>query len=745
MGAARKEPCRQDARQLAAAAATFITENSGAAQVSSSVFLSPKSIAVVGASDRQGSVGSTITSNIMKGFKGRVYPISPTRPKVFGRKAFKSVLDVPGGVELAVIVIKNMLVPGALEECGRKGVRGAIIITAGFKEVGGEGAALEERIKEIAAEHKIDVIGPNCLGVMNLDPKTMMNSTFLKITPKSGHIALVSQSGAICAALCEDASAQGIGFSAVVSMGNKAAMSETDVLRMLAGHRQTRVIVMYLEDMGDGQEFLRVCRHVTRDLKKPVLVLKSGRSPEGAKAAMSHTGALMGSDETYDALLGQSGAIRVDTMEELFDYATAFSKQPLPGRKGGLAIVSNAGGPAIISTDACSRMGIKMADISSVRKKIDAVIPPWGSSRNPVDIVGDADYERFRGVLGHVLRHPNVGSVICMCTPSGTLDYDGLARVIVEASKKHPKKTVLASLMGLDEGTTNRDILAAGGVPYYTYAEGAIRALRAMLTFSEWAESPPGRTARFRADRAAVRDIIAAARAEGRSTLLEEEGQRVLAAYGLPLPESRLAESRGAAVRAAKAIGYPVVMKIASPQIVHKSDAGGVRVGLGSDAEAKAAFDEITASARRYDPDAEIRGVMVVEMVSGGTEVIVGSKREPGMGPVVMFGMGGIYVEVLKDVTFRLAPVTGAEAASMVSGIRTGRILEGVRGQAPSDTAGLTECIQRLSQLVTSFPEISELDMNPVLVLERGRGCRVLDVRIGLSAAAGDGRGPAAA
>lgn len=704
--------------------------------MSSSVFLSPKSIAVVGASDRQGSVGSTITSNIMKGFKGKVYPISPTRPKVFGKRAFKSVLDVPGGVELAVIVIKNTLVPGALEECGRKGVRGAIIITAGFKEVGGEGAALEERIKEIAAEHKIDVIGPNCLGVMNLDPKTMMNSTFLKITPKSGHIALVSQSGAICAALCEDASAQGIGFSAVVSMGNKAAMSETDVLRMLAGHRQTRVVVMYLEDMGDGQEFLRVCRHVTRDLKKPVLVLKSGRSPEGAKAAMSHTGALMGSDETYDALLGQSGAIRVDTMEELFDYATAFSKQPLPGGRGGLAIVSNAGGPAIISTDACSRMGIKMADITSVRKKIDAVIPPWGSSRNPVDIVGDADYERFRGVLGHVLGHPNVGSVICMCTPSGTLDYDGLARVIVEASKRHPRKTVLASLMGLDEGTTNRDILAAGGVPYYSYAEGAIRALRAMLTFSEWAESAPGKTARFRADRAAVRDIIAAARAEGRSSLLEEEGQRVLAAYGLPLPESRLAESRGAAVRAAKAIGYPVVMKIASPQIIHKSDAGGVRVGLGSDAEVKAAFDEITASAKRYDPEAEIRGVMVVEMVSGGTEVIVGSKREPGMGPVVMFGMGGIYVEVLKDVTFRLAPVTGAEAASMVSGIRTGRMLEGVRGQAPSDTARLTECIQRLSQLVTSFPEISELDMNPVLVLEKGRGCRVLDVRIGLDAAA---------
>ena len=351
-----------------------------------SVVLSPKSIAVIGASDKRGSVGATITSNIMNGFKGQVYPVSPSRPTVFYKKAYKSVLDIPKTVDHAVIVIKNTLVATVLEECGKKKVKGVIIITAGFKEVDEQGARMEQELKDIAKKYGIQVIGPNCLGVMNLDPKTMMNSTFLKVTPKSGKIALVSQSGAICAALVEDASAQGIGFSAVVSMGNKAAMSEVDVLRMLANHKQTRVIVMYLEDMGNGQEFLKVCKNITKKLKKPVLVLKSGRSPEGAKAAMSHTGALMGSDEIYDALLKQSGAIRVDTMEELFDYATAFSKQPLPA-KGDLVIVSNAGGPAIISTDACSKMGIQMAKIDSIRQKIDAVIPPWGSSRNPVDIV----------------------------------------------------------------------------------------------------------------------------------------------------------------------------------------------------------------------------------------------------------------------------------------------------------------------------------------------------------------------
>ena len=695
-----------------------------------SVVLSPKSIAVIGASDKRGSVGSTITSNIMNGFKGKVYPVSPTRDKVFYKKAYKSVLDIPKPVDLAVIVIKNTLVAGVLEECGKKKVKGVVIITAGFKEVDENGAKMEQELKDIAKKYGIQVIGPNCLGVMNLDPKTMMNSTFLKVTPKSGKIALVSQSGAICAALVEDASAQGIGFSAVVSMGNKAAMSEVDVLQMLANHKQTRVIVMYLEDMGDGQKFLKVCKHITKQLKKPVLVLKSGRSPEGAKAAMSHTGALMGSDEIYDALLKQSGAIRVDTMEELFDYATAFSKQPLPS-KGGLVIVSNAGGPAIISTDACSKSGIKMAKIENIRSKIDAVIPPWGSSRNPVDIVGDADFNRFNNVLEHVLGHPKVGSVITMCTPSGTLNYDKLAEVIVIMSKKYDK-TMLASLMGLDEGITNRDILAAGDVPYYTYAEGAIRALAAMIQFSDWVRTPDGKTTKFKVNKSRASKIFDAVKKENRKNLLEEEGQEVLKAYGLPLPKSMLAKDAKEAVRVAKKIGYPVVMKIASPQIIHKSDAGGVKVNLTSDVEVRSAFKTILYNARKYDKKAEIKGVLIVEMVKGGKEMIIGSKLETGFGPVVMLGMGGIYVEVLKDVTFRLAPLTNKEADDMIASIKTQKLLTGVRGEKPSDVAKLSECIQRLSQLVTDFEEIKELDMNPVLVMEKGKGCRILDVRIGL-------------
>lgn len=734
MDSKKRKPSRKDAWELKQRITYYTIQfDPNSLKMTESVFLSPKSIAIIGASDKEGSVGRAITSNIMKGYTGKIFPISPTRETVFDKKAYKNVLDVPEQIDLAVIITKNDVVPSVLEECGKKKIQGAIVITAGFKEVNEAGAALERKLGEIAKQYNLRIIGPNCLGVMNLAPQTMMNSTFLKVTPKSGGIALVSQSGAICAALVEDASAQGIGFSAVISMGNKVDLNEVDILRILAQHEQTKVIVMYIEDLGNGPEFLKICKQITRlnPIKKPIVVLKSGRSPEGAKAAMSHTGALMGSDEIYDALLKQSGAIRVDTMEELFDYATAFSKQELP-TQGDLVIVSNAGGPAIISTDACSKLGIKMAKIEEIRPKINAVIPPWGSSRNPVDIVGDADFNRFDNVLNEVLAHPNVGSVIAMCTPSATLDYNKLAEVIVNMSKKYPNKTILASLMGLDEGIKNKEILAQGGVPHYTYAETAIRSLNAMLRFTQWSQTPEGTIRKFAVNKKKVEKVFAQVKAEGRKNLLEEEGQEVLRAYGFPVPKSILATKDKEAIQSAKKIGFPVVMKIASPQIIHKSDAGGVKVGLKNPQEVRAAFKEIIKNAKKYDKKAIIKGVLVQEMVKGGKEIIIGSKLEPGFGSVVMFGMGGIYVEVLKDVTFRLAPITDKEADEMISSIKTNKLLQGVRGEKPSDLNKLSECIQRLSQLVSDFKEIKELDMNPVLVFEKGRGCKVVDVRIGL-------------
>ncbi len=698
--------------------------------MSNSIFLSPKSIAVIGASEKPG-VGKTIFNNITKHFKGKIFPVTPSNPTVGGLTAYKSVLDIPEPVDLAVVAAPSRFTPAVMEEVGKKNIKGAIIVSAGFKEVDEAGAKLEREVGEIAKKYGIRVIGPNCLGIMSLSKDNMMNSTFLKVTPKYGGIALVSQSGAICAATVEDAEAQNIGFSKVISMGNKVDMDESDVLELLAEDEDTKVIVMYLEDIRNARRFMDIAKRITIQKRKPVIVLKSGRTAEGAKAAASHTGALGGSDANYEAAFAQCGVIRVDTMGELFDLATAFSKQPLPN--GGVVIVSNAGGPAIISTDSCSKYGLKMADISSIQDSIAKVIPSYGSPRNPVDIVGDADYLRFENVLNLVLSHPNVGSVVTMCTPSATLNYDDLARVLVKMSHQFPNKTLLASLMGLAEGVENRAIMSEGGVPFYLYAEPAIRTLKAMYEFKNWidtATSTKAQTLRFAKDFAKVQSIFENVRKHGRTNLLEEEGYEVLNAYGFPTPKSILGTTEEECIKAVKEIGYPVVMKIASPDILHKSDAGGVKVGVKSDDELRSAFQSIIESAKRYKPDAKIKGVLVQEMVKSAKETILGASQDPTFGPMIMFGLGGIYVEVLKDVVFRVAPIDEREAIDMVESIKTIKLLKGVRGEKPSDLKAISDSLQRLSQLVTDFNEIKEFDMNPLLVLEEGKGARVVDARI---------------
>ncbi len=697
--------------------------------MSNSIFFSPRSIAVIGASEKPG-VGKTIFNNIAKHFKGKIYPVTPSNPTVGGLTAYKSVVDIPESVDLAVVAAPSRFTPAVMEEVGKKGIKGAIIVSAGFKEVDEAGAKLEKEVGEIAKKYGIRVIGPNCLGIMSLSENNMMNSTFLKITPKYGGVALVSQSGAICAATVEDAEAQNIGFSKVISMGNKVDMDESDILELLAEDADTRVIVMYLEDIRSARRFMDIARRITTEKKKPIVVLKAGRTTEGAKAAASHTGALGGSDANYEAAFTQCGVIRVDTMGELFDLATAFSKQPLPD--GGVVIVSNAGGPAIISTDSCSRYGLEIADISSIRDDISRVIPAYGSPRNPVDIVGDADFTRFENVLNLVLSHQNVGSVVTMCTPSATLNYDDLARVLIRMSKKFPDKTMLASLMGLAEGIENRAIMSEGGVPYYLYSEPAIRTLKAMYDFKKWIDTSAAKasTLQFAKDKNRVKSIFEQVRNQGRNNLLEEEGYEVLRAYGFPTPKSILGATEEECVRAVKEIGYPVVMKIASPDIIHKSDAGGVKVGVKNDDELRAAFRSIMEGAKKYRVDARIKGVLLQEMVEGAKETILGASQDPTFGPVIMFGLGGIYVEVLKDVVFRVAPIDDREAAGMVESIKTIKLLKGVRGEKPSDLKAIADSLQRLSQLVVDFPEIKEFDINPLLVLEEGRGARVVDARI---------------
>ncbi len=694
------------------------------------IFLSPSSIAIIGASEKPG-VGKAIFSNILNGYRGKIYPITPSSSSVFGIKAYKSVLDIPEDVDLAVVATPSKIVPSVMEEIGKKKIKASIIVSAGFKEVDESGAKLEQQIQEIGRHHGIRIIGPNCLGIMSLTEQNLMNLTFLKITPKYGEIALVSQSGAICAATVEDAMAQGIGFSKVISMGNKVDMDENDILELLEEDPSTKVILMYLEDIHDGRRFMNIAKRITLEKRKPIIVLKSGRTPEGAKAAMSHTGALMGSDEIYESVFKQSGVIRVDTMQELFELSTAFSKQPLPVNDKGVVIVSNAGGPAIISTDSCSKYGIQMADISDSIDVISKVIPPHGSSKNPVDIVGDADSNRFEKVLREVLSNPNVGSVVTMCTPSATLDYNELAKTIIRTSK-NTGKTMLAALMGLAEGLENKQILSEGGVPHFMYAEPAIRALESMYRFSKWLNIKNDYIKTFSVDKDKVRDILLDVKRQGRSNLLEDEGYEVLKAYGFPVPKSILVNNENDAISASNNIGYPVVMKISSKDVIHKSDAGGVKVGLKNDDEVRNAFNLILHSVKTHFPDAVINGILVQEMITNSRETILGAKQDKLFGAILMFGLGGIYVEILKDVNFRLAPISESEAKVMVESIKTIGLLKGARGEKPSDLSSIVDCLLRLSQLVIDFPEIEEFDINPLLVLEEGKGSRVADVRIGI-------------
>jgi 4-hydroxybutyrate---CoA ligase (ADP-forming) len=692
------------------------------------IFLSPTSIAIVGASEKPG-VGKAIFLNILNGYKGKIYPISPTSSSIFGIKAYKSVLDIDQDIDLAVVATPSKIVPSVMEEIGKKKIKASIIVSAGFKEVDESGAKLEQKIGDIGRQYGIRIIGPNCLGIMSLTEQNLVNLTFLKITPKYGEIALVSQSGAICAATVEDAMAQGIGFSKVISMGNKVDMDENDILELLEDDPFTKVIVMYLEDIHDGRRFMNVAKRITFEKRKPIVVLKAGRTPEGAKAAMSHTGALMGSDEIYESVFKQSGVIRVDTMQELFELATAFSKQPLPLENKGVAIVSNAGGPAIISTDSCSKYQIQMADISDSKDFISKVIPPHGSSKNPVDIVGDADFNRFEKVLQEILSNPNVGSVVTMCTPSATLDYNELAKTIIRTSK-NTGKTMLAALMGLAEGLENKQILSEGGVPHFMYAEPAIRTLESMYRFSKWLNYKNEPIKSYSVDKYKVKDILSDVKKQGRSNLLEDEGYEVLKAYGFPVPKSVLVNNENDAINASNKIGYPVVMKISSKDVIHKSDSGGVKVGVKDAVEVKDAFNLILSNVKARHPNADIKGILVQEMITRSRETILGAKQDKLFGPLLLFGLGGIYVEILKDVIFRLAPISESEARNMVESIKTIDLLKGARGEKYSDISSVVDCLLRLSQLVVDFPEIEEFDINPLLVLEEGKGSRVVDVRI---------------
>jgi acetyltransferase len=689
----------------------------------------PQSVAVIGASRDERKLGYGVLSNIIKyGYQGRVYPINPKADEILGLRCYPSVLDVPDPIDLAVVVIPSKYVASSLEECGQKGVKGVIIITAGFREVGGEGMKMERELIAIAQRYGMRLVGPNCLGI--IDTVAKLNASFAAGMPLPGSIAFMSQSGALCTAVLDVSLGERVGFSRFVSLGNKADLNEIDFIETWRDDPHSGVIMAYLEGIADGARFMRVAREVTKH--KPIIAIKSGTTSAGSRAVSSHTGTLAGSERAYEAAFNQTGIIRANSVQDLFDYSIAFARQP-PLSRNRIAIVTNAGGPGIMATDACERAGLQLASLE--RGTLDALreaLPPEASVLNPVDVVGDALPDRYGLALETVLEDANVGGVIVILAPQVMTNAAETARVIGKLSTRYDKP-ILSCFMGEPTVAPGIEVLNQYRVPNYPVPERAVAAMAAMMRYSQWLEVPPLEIEEFDFDGEIIRGVFDQVRADGRLTIGDAEAREVMKACGIPVPASALASSPDEAVAYAEEMGYPVVMKVASPDILHKSDIGGVKLNIGDATAVRDTFDLLVYRATRYMPDAQIWGSQIQQMVQGQHEVIIGMNNDPQFGPLVMFGLGGIYVEALRDVTFRIAPFSRREAEEMITEIRAYSLLRGVRGEPPADTAAIVDALLRVSQLVTEFPEIVEMDINPLIVREAGQGSVGVDMRLVLS------------
>lgn len=693
------------------------------------MFFHPDGVAIIGASTNPSKIGYQILSNLRRsGYQGGIYPVNPGAPEILGLKCYASILDVPGHVDQAVIVIPAKGVPAVIEDCGKKGVKGVVVITAGFRESGPEGQALEAQALEVAARYNMRMIGPNCLGLM--DMWTPLDTSFAPAMTAAGYIAFTSQSGALGTAVLDYALENNIGMSRFVSLGNKADVDEAALYEDCQDDPRTKVIISYVEGVKNGTEFMHQASETAR--VKPIIAVKSGRTASGSKAVSSHTGSLAGSDAAYDAAFIQSGVIRANSVQEMFDFSTAFAYQPL--LKGNrICVVTNAGGPGVMATDALEGQQLLLAELlPETEAALAKALPAAASTHNPVDVLGDATAERYRAAIREVLRDPNVDGVLVILTPQSNTEVLESAQVLIEETKG-ADKPVLACWMGGHVINRAVDLLSRSSIPTYPFPERAIAAMGAMYRYGNWRQRPNSAVETFDVDKAAVASLFARIRADGRNSIGDSEAQDIMKAYGITTPRSAVTATPDEAVAYCHQIGYPVVMKIASPDILHKSDVGGIIVNVKSDDEARAAFDTLIARAKAARPNATIWGAQIQEMVTDAREVIIGMNRDPQFGPLVMFGLGGIYVEVLKDVTFRIAPMTRNHAKDMVASIRTNKLLTGVRGQAPSDLDAIVDTILRVSQLVTDFPEIAELDINPVLVRAAGQGAVAVDMRLILS------------
>jgi len=689
----------------------------------------PSSIAVIGASAQPQKVGYAVLNNLKEvGYEGKVYPINLRENEILGYKCYRKIGDV-GPVDVAVICIPTQFVKDTVVECGEAGVKHVVIITAGFKEVGPEGAKLEKEIKEICDRYGMTLTGPNCLG--NLSTHDKMNASFGSTHPATGGIAFISQSGALGAAILDWSAGTGIGFSRFASMGNRAGLTEVDFLKNFGEDPNTRVIVCYLESIADGPGFMDALREVTQ--RKPVIILKAGVGQAAQRAASSHTGSLAGNDQAVDTAIKQSGGIRVSGAQEFMDLATAFAMQPVPeGNR--IALVTNAGGPGIICTDAVERAGnLVMVQLDeATRTYLREKLPPVCSLNNPVDVVGDAGADRYQVALEPVLRDPNVDSVIVLVSPQAMTEPMPTANAIAEALQRFNKKPVLTCWMGSGRVVDAHRKCLELGIPAYDAPERAAKAASAMARYAEIRRKGLEEPISTKPDgRQAAEQILEAVRAEGRKVLLGCEAAQVVKAYGVAVAAPELAKTAAEAQAIAEKLGYPVALKVASPDILHKSDVGGVKLGLKSAAEVAAAFDEMMEKCSAV-PNAKIYGIEVQHMMPKGQEVILGMVRDPVFGPMIMFGMGGIYVNLLKDVSFRLTHnLTMRDVQEMVRETKAYTLLSGYRGEKASDIAAVETSLAAVAALVNDFPEIAELDINPLFVYEKGSAA--LDVKITLA------------
>jgi acetyltransferase len=703
-------------------------------------FFNPNGVAIIGASRDPGKLSYGVIRNLAdpdRGYPGPIYPVNPKADAILGLKCYPDIAAVPDPVELAVLIIPAGMVAGAIEACGRRGIRAAVVISGGFREVGSEGAAREAEMLAVAQRYGMRIVGPNGIGVM--DMHTPLNTTFVRGMPPVGSIAFLSQSGALCGGIIDWTIGRGIGFSRFLSVGNEADVNETDVIPYLAADDATRVITLYLEDVKGGPAFVDALRDAAA--RKPVLALKAGRTASGQAATASHTGALAGAHAAFRAACKQTGVIEVEGIQALFNGALALAYQPLPAGNR-IAILTNAGGPAALAADALEGAGLRLARTGvATHAALRSFLIPDAQVAGPVDLLGGADERGYRQALDAVLADPECDGVLAILVPQALVDPVAVVQTFgaAAAAQPEPRKPVLACLMG--EASLDAAFSAAheGRVPAYTFPEDAVAAFGVLRQRSrsqmanrkrQGAEDMSQTAIAHAKARREVQTAILLARSAGRYALDAVEASPLLEAYGIPTPPQFLATSPYDAVRFATEIGYPVALKLISPDILHKTDIGGVLLNIKDEKAVNAGFEKLVTRASAVHPGAHVRGVQVQQMIAGGQEVIIGIKRDPTFGPLVMFGLGGVYVEALADVSFRLAPLTAADAWEMLGEVRSARLLTGLRGAPAADRTALVDAIVRVGQLAADHPEIVELDINPLLALPEGRGVIALDARI---------------